>query len=366
MRILEIDRGGDELVQGFVRAEWPQRASIAGGAASAWIKMFLRSASLWSQAKPLSASVRIAIEPGRPVTTVHSFVVARRDEARLRLVLAAFMRTDQMGAGHTEGPQEDEDLEGRYLHPEEPRFAMVRESLRTAKGLAIHHNLRLADQLPRLLQTFADLAVPFAYELQAMPWSPPREPLREFLHNVARLSATPGIPPRLARDQEALAERIKSAAFNIEECLSTQSEQLAGAVEETLASLLGETFYAGLGAAPRVAPLDQDRAQAFAHHVHSALMLDSAPPTMADSDGRGGAGGCRPVRVMPAARFHGGRDSATRAGAAGAQSRADRPRRAGGLRRIAAGASCPRRRRQAVPVHQLCAGRWRARLSDGG
>ena len=77
MRILEIDRGGDELVQGFVRAEWPQRASIAGGAASAWIKMFLRSASLWSQAKPLSASVRIAIEPGRPVTTVHSFVVAK-------------------------------------------------------------------------------------------------------------------------------------------------------------------------------------------------------------------------------------------------------------------------------------------------
>jgi hypothetical protein len=282
MRILEIDRGGDELVQGFVRAEWPQRASIAGGAASAWIKMFLRSASLWSQAKPLSASVRIAIEPGRPVTTVHSFVVARRDEPRLRLVLAAFMRTDQMGAGHTEGPQEGENLEGRYLHPGEPRLAMVRESLRTAKGLAIHHNLRLADQLPRLLQTFADLAVPFAYELQAMPWTPPREPLREFLHNVARLCDTPGIPPRLARDQEALAERLKSAAFNIEECLSTPSEQFAGAVEETLASLLGETFYAGLGAAPRVAPLDEDRAQAFGHHVHSGVMLDSAPPTMAE------------------------------------------------------------------------------------
>jgi hypothetical protein len=282
MRILEIDRDGDELVQGFVRAEWPQRASIAGGAASAWIKMFLRSASLWSQAKPLSAAVRIAIEPGRPVTTVHSFVVAKPNEPRLRLVLAAFMRTDQMGAGHTEGPQEGEDLAGRYLHPGEPRFAMVRESLRTARGLAIHHNLRLADQLPRLLQTFADLAVPFAYELQAMPWSPPREPLREFLHNMARLSDTPGIPPRLARDQEALAERVKNAAFNIEECLSTPTEEFAGAVEETLVSLLGETFYAGLNAAPRVAPLEEDRAQAFAHHVHSGVMLEGAPPAMAE------------------------------------------------------------------------------------
>ena len=117
MRILEIDRDGDELVQGFVRAEWPQRASIAGGAASAWIKMFLRSASLWSQAKPLSAAVRIAIEPGRPVTTVHSFVVAKPNEPRLRLVLAAFMRTDQMGAGHTEGPQEGEDLGGALSAP---------------------------------------------------------------------------------------------------------------------------------------------------------------------------------------------------------------------------------------------------------
>src|SRR5271170_2317460 len=133
MRILQIDRGTDQLVQGFVRAEWPQRANIVGGQAAAWIRMFLRGASLWSQAKPLSAAVRIAIEPGRPVTTVHSFVVAKRDEARLRLVLAAFMRTDQMGAGHTEGLQDGDDLERRFLHAEEPRIAVVREVLQTAK-----------------------------------------------------------------------------------------------------------------------------------------------------------------------------------------------------------------------------------------
>lgn len=286
MRILEIDRGGgDDLVQGFVRAEWPQRTSLLGGQATAWIQMFLRSASLWSQAKPLSAAVRIAIEPGHPVTTVHSFVAAKRDEARLRLVLAAFMRTDQMGAGQTEGPQDGESLPGRWLHPDEPRIAIARDELRSADGLAIHHNIRLADQLPRLLQTFADLGIPFAYELQATPWTPPREPLRQFLHNVARLIDTPGIPRQLALDQSSLGDRIKRATFHLEECLSTPSPRFADALGETLSNLLGESFYAGFNAAPAIAPLEEDRADAFAHHVHSAVMRGEPPAALADLTG---------------------------------------------------------------------------------
>jgi hypothetical protein len=244
--------------------------------------MFLRSASLWSQARPLSAAVRIAIEPGRPVTTVHSFVAAKRDEPRLRLLLAAFMRTDQMGAGHTEGPQDGEDLVGRYVHPDEPRIGLVRESLRTPKGVAIHHNLRLADQLPRLLQTFADLAIPFAYEFQAAPWTPPRERLREFLHNLARFADTPGIPRKLSQDQSALGERVKHATFNVEECLSAPSSQFVDAVGETLVNLLGETFYAEFDALPRIAALDRHREGAFAHHVHSQLLLNDSSATIAD------------------------------------------------------------------------------------
>jgi TIR domain len=285
MRILQIDQGGDEFLQGFVRAEWPQRASIAGGQAVSWIRMFMRSASLWSQVKPLSAAVRMAIEPGRPVTTVHSFVVAARDEARLRMVLAAFMRTDQMGGGHTEGLQDGEDLAERFVHQQEPRLAIVvGETLHTANGLAIHHNLRLADQLPRLLQTFADLGISFAYEIQAMPWTPPREELRQFLHNVSRLLDTPGIPARLAQDQTALGERIKQATFNIEECISTPSAEFTDAVADTLSGVLGETLYGEFYAAPNVAPLQEDVAEAFAHHVHSRVMLN-LPVERADLTG---------------------------------------------------------------------------------
>ena len=156
------------------------------------------------------------------------------------------------------------------------------KSLRTAKGLAIHHNIHLADQLPRLLQTLADLAIPFAYEMQAAPWMPPRDQLKEFLHNLARLTDAPGIPRPLSRDQVVLGERLKRATFNVEECLSAPAPQSADAVGETLANLLGELFYAQFDAAPRIAPLDEDRARAFAHHVHSRVMLTPTSPMMAE------------------------------------------------------------------------------------
>jgi hypothetical protein len=285
MRILQIDRHGEELVQGFVRAEWPARANIVGGRAHAWINMFLRGASLWSQAKPLSAAVRIAIEPGCPVTTLHSFVVAKRDEPRLRLVLAAFMRTDQMGAGHTEGPQDGEELAGRYLHPNDSRIALIHESLRGPKGVTIRHNIRLADQLPRLMQVFAHLAIPFAYEAQAISWTPPRDQLREFLHNLVRLVDTPGVPAQLSHDQRSLGERLMRATFNIEECLSAPSAGFADMVRETLTILQGETLYAEFDAAPGIAALDEHRGRAFGHHVHSQVMQDRFSPTMAELTG---------------------------------------------------------------------------------
>jgi hypothetical protein len=282
MQILEIDTGEEELLQGFVRAEWPRRADLVGGQAKAWIRMFLRSASLWSQAKPLSAAVRIAIEPGRPVTTVHSFVVARPDEQRLRLVLAAFMRTDQMGAGQTEAPERGMELIGRFIHPNEPRIGIAHETFKTANGHAIHLDLRLADRLPRLLQTFADLGVPFAYEIQATPWTPARERLKEFLRNLARLLDTPGLPPRLSEDQVALGERIKNGMFHVEECLSAPSQSLARTVREVLLGLLSETHYAKFGMLAAVESLEAARSEAFAHHVHSRLMLEAPAESVAE------------------------------------------------------------------------------------
>jgi hypothetical protein len=282
MRLLYIDYDGTELAQGFVRAEWPRQSDLMGGRANAWIRMFLRSASLWNQARPLSAAVRISIEPGRPVTTVHSFVVAKSDEERMRRLLAAFMRTDQLGAGHTEGLASGMAPEGPFIHLDEPRIAMVRESLQAGSGLFIHHNLRLADQLPRLLQTFSDLDMPFAYELQAAPWTPPRERLKEFLYNLSRLNDTPGIPPQLAEDQIALGNRLKRATFHIEECLSSPKPELAGTLADTLVALLAESFYSRFDATPRLAPVGAGAAEAFGHHVHSHLMLGVPDDTVAE------------------------------------------------------------------------------------
>lgn len=282
MQILEIDHDGEELLQGFVRAQWPQRVDMAAGRAAAWIRLFLRSAALWSQARPLSAAVRIAIEPGKALSTVHSLVVRRRDEERLRLVLAAFMRTDQIGAGQTEAPEPGGELAGRFIHPGECRLGLQRETLVGAGGIAIHHNLRLADQLPRLLQTFADLGLPFAYEMQATPWTLPRESLRETLHSQARLAHASGVPRRLLDDQAAFAERLKIAGYHIEECLAAPGPDHVDAVGETLTRLMEETLYAELGAAPRVMAVPEAAAAAFAHHVHSRVMLGTAAETPAD------------------------------------------------------------------------------------
>ena len=119
------------------------------------------------------------------------------------------------------------------------------------------------------------------------PWTPSRERLKEFLYNVARLVDAPGIPSRLLADQTALGERVKRATFHVEECLSSLSPPDVIQVSDTLAGLLGETFYTEFDACPKIEALDEARSEPFAHHVHSHVML--APPVETLADLTGGA-----------------------------------------------------------------------------
>ena len=275
MYVLEIERDGACLVQGFVRAQWPSSGDLRGGLAQAWIRLFVRSAALWSQVALKSAGLRIALVPGSPVTTVHSFVVEKCEEARLRLLLAAFLRTEGMGTGRAEVPQRGMALDGTFLHPGEPRMALVRETLAATGNLVIHHNLLLADLLPQLLPALAGLAIPFAYEFQAIPWSVPREPLRAALVNAARLADEGNTPRDLVNDQIGLAERARKASFHVEECLAAPRPDSEAAIYDTFANVLAATLYAPFGAAPRIEPVGEANSDAFAHHVHSSLVLDA-------------------------------------------------------------------------------------------
>jgi hypothetical protein len=280
MLLLDVDRAGEALVQGFVRCQWPSNEHLRAGQVGIWSRLFVRSALLWSQLRPLSAAIRIAAAPGLPLVSVHSFVVAKAEERRLRLVLAAFLRAHQIGGATSEVPLQTADLVG-FIHADEQRISILHEPLSTSRGVKIHYNLRLAEYLPRIVQTMIDLGIAVAYEGQIAPWSPPRELLRQALYDVSHLEASPSTPADLLHDQKALAERLKRASlqrsgYHIEECLTSPDGTDAGAVAETLAHLLADTVYAGRGAPPELARLTRDQAVPFAHHVHGSLMSDSA------------------------------------------------------------------------------------------
>lgn len=283
MFLREIDQGGTPAVQGFVKVQWPPGDPLRASQVRAWARFFIRSTLLWSQVLPLSAAIRIAAQPGQPLTSVHSLVVPKTQEARLRLVLAAFMRTDGMGGAATEAPQQGGDLEGEFRHSGDPRVAIGYEPLRTPEGVGIHYNLRLADNLIRIIQTFADLGIAIAYEAQAAPWSPPRELLRQALYDASHLQDQEGVPQDLLRDQDQLSRRLKRAAqqrtaYHVEECLAGIGGIDVEALREPLSNLLSETVYGSFGAAPEAIPVAQDRAEAFAGHVHSHVLR--GPPTV--------------------------------------------------------------------------------------
>src|SRR5258707_7201015 len=101
MLLLDIDHHGAQLVQGFVRCQWPASSNIRNEQAGAWIRLFVRSAMLWSQLRPMSSAIRISASPGQPLVTVHSFVTPKAQESRLRLMLAAFLRCAYTGGGQT-------------------------------------------------------------------------------------------------------------------------------------------------------------------------------------------------------------------------------------------------------------------------
>jgi hypothetical protein len=283
MYLLEVDRGGELLVHGLVRAEWPVASAATDIRTGVWARLFLRSAALWSQLKPLSIAVRVAAEPARGVTTVHSIVVPKAQEERLRLVLAAFLRTDQLAGGSTAVPQHGEELAGRFFHPGEARIVLERERLQTGDGLRIGHNIRLADHLPRLMRDCLELGLAFAYEAQATPWTPPRETLKEVLVNAGRLEETAGVPPALVRDQRAAAERLRQATFNIEECLAAPGPDRRDALAQTLSNILSSTIYASFRVEPKLTAPGDAPDDAFALHVHSHI-LDGAPEGLAFED----------------------------------------------------------------------------------
>ena len=272
MLLLDIENAGEPLAQGFVRCRWPTSDRVRSGDLGAWAKLFLRSAQLWGQVQPLSVALRVEAAPGKAIVTVHSFVAPKAQEGRLRRLIAAFLRTDEMAGSEAEALQAEAELAGKFVHPGETRFGLDYEPLRTSGGVAIHYNLRLIDRLPRIIQTCTDLGLSVVYEAQATPRQPPRALVKRALVEASALADRSGVPPKLVRDQLELAERVKTAGFDIEECFSATAGVSADDLVHSLQAASLDTLYASLNAPPRLAALDEATSEAFSYHVHSYVM----------------------------------------------------------------------------------------------
>ncbi len=270
MLVLDIDTGERLLVQGLVRLVWPRDVADA---ARGWARYFRRSLRLWSRLELVSAGVRVAFAPGRPVVSVHSFVVPRAEEGSLRLMLAALRRTDGMGGGETDVPQVEADLAARFLHEDETRWELGYTPLRVPGG-ALHCGVRLFPQLGDLAQSAVDFELPLAYEAQIVPGVLPRAALRKVLVDAAALQSVRGVPRDVAADQAALAERLRGAQFRLEEGLAVAGAD-ASRLVKLVPSLFRDTVFGGLGAVPALAAMPAARAGAFARHVHSAVCTDA-------------------------------------------------------------------------------------------
>ena len=286
MLLLDADCDTGPLVQGFVRSLWPTGQPLGAAGTQNWAQHSASNAELWSELGALSVAIRITATPNGRLETVHSFLVPKAAEKKVRLVCAAFLRADRTVGAKTEVPHCESDLAGAYIHPGETRIALRYEALQTREGIGIPYDVRLFDHLPRILRTAAGLGLPVSYEAQITPWDPPRELLRSALYDAARLQDMPSMPPDLGAAQSHLSTRLKRAArsqaYHLEECLATPAEADAGGLSHAVSKALSDSVYWPAGSMPALQNLKSGLDDAFAYHVHTHVMF--GPPSSPETE----------------------------------------------------------------------------------
>jgi hypothetical protein len=281
MQLWSISQHGETSTLGYVKVRWPGVASENSERTANWSRLLLRSVALWSQVRPRSVALRLRAGPGRPLETDYTFAVPEDQEERLRLLLAAFFRTHQIGDAEVDVAHNDAERAAMFFYPNESRIGLQYEPLYTNRGNRILYNLRLGDVLPRILEVCADMGLSVAYEVQCAPWSLPRALLKDAFYGTARLQDE-RVPGDLLRDQQSLSDRLKRATWHVEECLAAPLAEEVENLSESLSNLLCDTVYGAFGAAPRPEVLTAQKAEPFVRRLHSFVLY--GPPAEFDSD----------------------------------------------------------------------------------
>lgn len=270
MFLQQIQRGTETFVHGFVRLTWPTR-TLDSESTHIWREMASRSALLWNQLLPVSASLKIRLGADGQRVSEFSFVVPEARDRFLRLVLAAFLRTDQIGDAKTEVPLEPADVREYLTPPDQQSFEIAAETLRTGAGMSLCYNLQIARFLPELLSNCTDLRIPFEYTALVAPWTVPKPLLREILLDTARLRDASYVPAALLQDQTDCAERVRRAAYDMEETVSTAS-QFADALSYAATTLISNAVYSEFGAPPNLVAPSAKKTEALALCIHSSAL----------------------------------------------------------------------------------------------
>jgi len=282
MYLLKLEIEDQSYRHIVARVEWPRlsAAQAEGRQGSLFLDYFSQVSPLWLQLPVLSASLRIDVSADRAPVTWHGFTAAAGDAEILRQAVAALMRLDGVEGGTVAAPGDLADFEQLYAGAATGWFTLDTSPLTTSVGGEIFAARRIFDNLTTLLSSAIALGHQFSYQATLRPERPDPELLRRARKATAFLEREPAIPRRLIAAQQATLQRLEGASLLAEEAVSIApagSLWLQGWLRDHAAASGSDQAY------PARLPvqLDDDRAHAFANHLHPDLLLpptDPAPP----------------------------------------------------------------------------------------
>ncbi len=272
MYITTIHGDAAALKQGIVRVDWPHlEFNRAAALSRQFLELFCQASDLWRALPIASASVRMRVAPDAPPVSWHAITVDAAGEAQLRLAIAAFMRLDGMSGATVSSPFSVEDYQSHFVDEDDSWLALSRVPAETSAGGMVFGGMSLFALLPDLFAKSLMFGHRLDYQAAMMPLRASPNLVRTAMKSAAFLRRETAAPTGLIGQQEAIAAALPKATHLVEEAI-----RIAPEGEVWLEGYIATSLDQGLFEARDLAPLDQNRAEALALHVHPDVLLGAA------------------------------------------------------------------------------------------
>ncbi len=277
MHILTIHGDTRPLKQGVVRIDWPGLEFDRTGPAAAlhrrFLELFCQAADLWQSLPIVSASVRMRVSPNAPPASWHAITTDTTEETPLRLAVAAFMRLDGMDGAAVTAPMSAADYETAFIGAEDGWLTFDRNPAATSAGGAIFSGMSPFALLGDLFAKAMTLGYTLDYQVALIPLRPSAELIRLVLKSAAFLARETAAPPALIARQNAIASDLAAARVLVEEAVRIDGDGRDWLEDYLAAEATRALPLAAADAAAGILPLAEERASAFAYHVHPDVLI---------------------------------------------------------------------------------------------